>query len=557
MTPILFRNVRRASSLSRALALCALSAGACLAHAGASDARGGPASPPPSKSAPKSAPKPTSAAQTKPAAKADAPAQGGDPLSAAAMAALAGYREAVAGIAAFSYIAESSVSGGTSKDDPDAGAGLISASVHAMKAESGGWKLYAKGDVRVGDEITSNFEVATDSVTARSVRVKDRVVAERTIESLEDTRVFFTGQSARHPVAWELLEAIDEGGVARALHEGDSDVEGHACEAVRVELRPRRELVANPGAPGDAQATGARAKDAQTKDAQAKDAQAKSVQVVRLHLSKADHLPRRIDRFLVVTGAKDEAPKPQPVRTLTLKDLRVGEESVGATYSLDVPDGYRVRAADTRKSLGAKGGARAGKNAPKEKDQPRELAGNDAQITWPTDPELLPPGKIAPRFRLPDDAGKRWSNKDFAGKVVVMDFWATWCQPCRIAMPALQRLHERYAGKPVVILGCNIEDDHDLAKKFKAKEGYTYPMLLDASSILDSFKVGSYPTFYVVSPTGKIVWGASGLANPPGLDGRLQPEVYAKYLEDTVAALIDAELAKLDKQGGDKQGEGK
>jgi thiol-disulfide isomerase/thioredoxin len=76
---------------------------------------------------------------------------------------------------------------------------------------------------------------------------------------------------------------------------------------------------------------------------------------------------------------------------------------------------------------------------------------------------LLFAGSTAPAWKLIDAAGKEHELAQYRGKIVVLDFWATWRRPCLKAMPDLQKLHERYRDRGVVVLGLATNDDHQLA----------------------------------------------------------------------------------------------
>jgi hypothetical protein len=113
-------------------------------------------------------------------------------------------------------------------------------------------------------------------------------------------------------------------------------------------------------------------------------------------------------------------------------------------------------------------------------------------------------------------------------------------------MPALQSLHNRFKGKPVAVVGFNYERSPNADPiQFKKQNGYTYDMLLEAGSVLDSFRVESFPTFYVVDAQGKVVWGGTGLMPPPGVN-RPTPRQTIEYLEQTLRTLVEGELAKLE-----------
>lgn len=92
----------------------------------------------------------------------------------------------------------------------------------------------------------------------------------------------------------------------------------------------------------------------------------------------------------------------------------------------------------------------------------------------------------------------------YKGKVVVMDFWATWCRPCVMAMPGVQKLHDEFAGRPVAVLGVNVSDRAD-PKAFMQSKGYTYGLILNGEAMAQKYNVQGIPRFVVLGVDGKTV----------------------------------------------------
>lgn len=119
----------------------------------------------------------------------------------------------------------------------------------------------------------------------------------------------------------------------------------------------------------------------------------------------------------------------------------------------------------------------------------------------------LPVGSMAPSFELKSADGKVVKLSDLKGNVVVIDFWATWCGPCKIAMPDIQKLHESFKGKPVQVFGVNVwESEGADPAEFMKKNGYSYGLLLAGDDVAKAYKVNGIPTFYVIGPDGKVVF---------------------------------------------------
>lgn len=121
-------------------------------------------------------------------------------------------------------------------------------------------------------------------------------------------------------------------------------------------------------------------------------------------------------------------------------------------------------------------------------------------------------GQPAPVFTLPiminGEAGSRLSLADYRGKVVVIDFWASWCAPCRAQAPIIDRVARRYAGagKTVAFMGVSTSgDDWSQAVRFAKQEGLTYVSVFDGdSNVSEAFRVRSLPTLVVVDRQGAV-----------------------------------------------------
>jgi peroxiredoxin len=121
---------------------------------------------------------------------------------------------------------------------------------------------------------------------------------------------------------------------------------------------------------------------------------------------------------------------------------------------------------------------------------------------------------IAADFDLMDIDGRRHTLAMYRGKIVIVNFWATWCPPCRFELPAMEKVWERVKNKGVVILGINVGEDADTIFTFTADYPVTFPLLLDSDSgVTNKYPVIGLPTTYVISPQGKIIYRAIGTRN--------------------------------------------
>lgn len=121
----------------------------------------------------------------------------------------------------------------------------------------------------------------------------------------------------------------------------------------------------------------------------------------------------------------------------------------------------------------------------------------------PPRPDLT--GEKAPDFTLTDLKGRSVSLAAYRGKIVVLDFWATWCKPCRIEMPRVQKLHSELKAKGLVVLGVNVGESATKVRPYITKNGYTFPILLDRKSeVAEKYKADAIPTLVVIGKDGVI-----------------------------------------------------
>ncbi|MGQ9880399.1 MAG: redoxin family protein [Armatimonadota bacterium] len=125
-------------------------------------------------------------------------------------------------------------------------------------------------------------------------------------------------------------------------------------------------------------------------------------------------------------------------------------------------------------------------------------------------------GQPAPDFTLTDMEGNPVSLSDLKGKVVFLDFWATWCPPCQKSLPHTQSLsqHEKAKSGELVVLAINAREEADQVKQFMQEKGFSFRVLMDKDgAVLDKYKVQGIPTFVLIDREGKVAWVQIGFGS--------------------------------------------
>lgn len=115
-------------------------------------------------------------------------------------------------------------------------------------------------------------------------------------------------------------------------------------------------------------------------------------------------------------------------------------------------------------------------------------------------------------FTLPDLTGKKVQLASLKGKVILVNFWATWCPPCRAEMPGMEKLYQSLKDNPdFVMLAVDSQEDPATVKTFIEKNKYHFPVLLDqAGAVTAQYSVRAYPTTYVIDRQGRVIGGVVG-----------------------------------------------
>jgi thiol-disulfide isomerase/thioredoxin len=220
--------------------------------------------------------------------------------------------------------------------------------------------------------------------------------------------------------------------------------------------------------------------------------------------ARTDGLPRRITMMPEMDDMPEGADFPVPVTVLT--GVKVDGEMDAALFATTAPEGF----------------------AKVEPPKPDFMMGGDEGGEPETPALKVKVGDAAPDFALKDLAGAEVTLASLKGKVVLLDFWATWCGPCKAAMPAIQKIADDYKDKGVVVLGINTwENSPDAARKYMEDKKFTYPCLLAGDPLAEAYGVPGIPTIVVLGKDGRVEFLEVGM----GGDGKIR-------------AAIDAALAK-------------
>lgn len=132
-------------------------------------------------------------------------------------------------------------------------------------------------------------------------------------------------------------------------------------------------------------------------------------------------------------------------------------------------------------------------------------------------------GTAAPPFELRDLSGQRVSLEQFRGKIVVLDFWATWCGPCRMIQPLLEKVSREYAGE-VELLAVNLREPKDLVRSYMLEQNLHATVLLDQDGAVGGrYGAEAIPMQVLVDRQGTVRYVLTGFG--PGADSRLRDEI--------------------------------
>ena len=117
----------------------------------------------------------------------------------------------------------------------------------------------------------------------------------------------------------------------------------------------------------------------------------------------------------------------------------------------------------------------------------------------------------APTISMPDISGHQLDLTSYRGKVVVLNFWVTWCEPCRAEMPSINRLRAALAGQPFAVLAVNLAESEPRIRRFMDQVPLDFPVLLDRdSAVAKAWRTRVLPASFLVGPDGRIRYAVIG-----------------------------------------------
>jgi peroxiredoxin len=124
------------------------------------------------------------------------------------------------------------------------------------------------------------------------------------------------------------------------------------------------------------------------------------------------------------------------------------------------------------------------------------------------------PGYYAPDFTLDSIDGKKYKLSDFRGKVVFVNFWATWCPPCKEEIPSMGQLYKDLSGEGLVMLAISVDNDEEVLRKFVKNHNVPFPVLLDPEKkVYNLYKATGVPETHLINKLGMIEGSRIGSFN--------------------------------------------
>ncbi len=209
----------------------------------------------------------------------------------------------------------------------------------------------------------------------------------------------------------------------------------------------------------------------------------------RYLIAREDSLPRQLEYPV-------DPEKPEAKFVIKLNDLKLNPAVTSASFEPAIPEGYKTE-----------------------------------ELKAPTNerpPLTYDVGSMAGEWALKDADGKEYKLSDFKGKLVLIDFWATWCGPCKMAMPGIQKLHEEFKDKGVVVIGISAWERGGDPIAYMKKNNFSYLGLVNGDEVTKNYGISAIPQIYLIGRDGKVLFQNTG---------------YDKAAEETIKETILKEIA--------------
>jgi peroxiredoxin len=130
--------------------------------------------------------------------------------------------------------------------------------------------------------------------------------------------------------------------------------------------------------------------------------------------------------------------------------------------------------------------------------------------------------KVAPDFSLLDSDGATLKLSGYRGKVVLLDFWATWCHGCRTEIPWYMEFESKYRDKGLAVIGVSMDTGWNTVKPFMAKESMNYPVVIGSDGLLEQYGSHSMPATYLIDREGRIADYHIGVVNKDQFESEIK-----------------------------------
>jgi thiol-disulfide isomerase/thioredoxin/outer membrane lipoprotein-sorting protein len=211
----------------------------------------------------------------------------------------------------------------------------------------------------------------------------------------------------------------------------------------------------------------------------------------RFFIAKDDNILRRVVRIFDNSAFAGEW-------TTEITDLSRPTDLTEASFEYPVPAGFtEEKTAPAPTPTGPRPAATGNAGVPGMTGAP--------SITANT-PKAETPRTLAPDFELADPAGNKVTLASLRGNIVLLDFWGTWCIPCRASHKELAAMEEAFKDKPVKVLSLSVrEKTKDAPVEYMKKNNYTFGLLLEADKVAELYNVKAYPTFVLIGKDGQVL----------------------------------------------------